>query len=230
MRILVKFFVIAANAIGSPLSYEKVASSGSYDSLLRQVSDVLLVPVMTSTRMISIRKAEAADVSQMIRIMDEALETPTVDDEMEERVVRWLVKFNQTSQYVFYLAEIDDGILIGWCRGGHSIECHRTVAGQTYDGEVQNIFIRPQYQNRGIGRELWKATWNGILEQFHPKNIVVWSVDKDATRAFYVSLGGIERERKEMPDDDCTLTCSSLNKVRIRSCMTFTIPGHSCQQ
>ena len=161
---------------------------------------------MSSTRMISIRKAKAVDMSHMIRIMDEALGTPTVDDEMEERVLRWLTKFNQTSQYVFYVAEADDGILVGWCRGGHSIECHKSVAGQTYDGEVQNIFVRPQYQNRGIGRELWKTTWNDILERFHFKNIVVWSIDKDATRAFYVSLGGIERERKEMPGDDSIST------------------------
>ena len=50
---------------------------------------------MASARMIPIRKAKAADNSQMIRIMDEVLGARTVKEEMEERVVRWPAKFDR---------------------------------------------------------------------------------------------------------------------------------------
>ncbi|CAF4388188.1 unnamed protein product, partial [Didymodactylos carnosus] len=146
---------------------------------------------------ITIRKAAVSDLPNMLRIMDEALESSTIDDEMEQRVERWSAKFNNKLQFVFYVAEVDDENLVGWCRGGQTIECHQTVAPQIYDCEIQNIFIRQQYQRRGIGRELWKIVWNDILLIFHPKNFVVWSVDKEQAHRFYLSLGGVQAEKSK---------------------------------
>lgn len=150
----------------------------------------------TELERISIRKAVSSDLRQMMRIMDEALETPTIDDEMEERLERWTGKLNDNAHFIFYIAETEENNLVGWCRGGRTVEVHRIVAGEEYECEIQNIFIRPKYQHRGIGRELWKIVWNDVISSFHPKNFLVWAVSKEQAHGFYKSLGGIEKEQK----------------------------------
>ncbi|CAF3422612.1 unnamed protein product [Rotaria sp. Silwood1] len=148
--------------------------------------------------------------------MDEALETPTIDDEMEQRLERWLVKFNNNLQFIFYVAEVDHGYLVGWCRGGQAIESHKIVDHETYDCEIHNIFLCKQYQHRGIGYELWKIVWNDILVSFQPKNFIVWSVDKQQTHQFYSSLGGVPKEKRKF-DEECTLTAFVWHDLRFLS-------------
>ena len=160
-----------------------------------------------------LRRAQPADLRQMLQIMDEALEIPTIAEEMPERVGRWLKKIVSTSQFIFYVAEIDRQTIIGWCRGGQTIECHQRVADQIYHSEVQNIFVRPHYQRRGVGAELWRILWNEIIQQFHPENLVVWSVDKAKAQRFYLSLGGVEQEQKSF-DDGCVLTAFTWNNLK----------------
>ncbi|CAF1168893.1 unnamed protein product [Didymodactylos carnosus] len=152
---------------------------------------------MARLEKITIRKAAESDLPSMIRIMDEALGNPTIDDKMEQRVELWLTRFNNKLQFIFYVAEADDENLVGWCCGGPTMECHQTVAHQIYDCEITHIFIRQQYQHRGIGRELWKIVWNDILLRFHPKNFVVWSVDNEQAHRFYVSLGSVQAEKRK---------------------------------
>lgn len=160
---------------------------------------------MVKLEKIVIRKAGSNDLPEMLRIMDEVLGVPTIDDEMEQRLECWLMKFNNNLQFIFYVTEVDHGDLVGWCRGGKTIEVHQLVADQIYDCEIHNIFIRPQYQHRGIGYELWKTVWNDILLSFHPKNFLVWSVEKEQAHQFYSSLGGVQQEKRKF-DEDCTLT------------------------
>ncbi|CAF1118111.1 unnamed protein product [Rotaria sordida] len=80
--------------------------------------------------------------------------------------------------------------MIGWCSGRPTLECNRTVGDEIYDCEVGHMFILKEYQHCGIGRELWKIVWNEILIRFHPKNLIVWSLNKEQAHHFYLSLGG----------------------------------------
>jgi GNAT superfamily N-acetyltransferase len=175
---------------------------------------------MAQLEKILIRKAVLDDLSMMLQIMDESLETPTVDDEMKERMERWLTKLDNNSQFIFYVAEIDRGNLIGWCRGGQTVEPHKIVAHQTYDCEIHTIFIRPQYQRRGIGYELWKITWNDVLLSFHPKDFVVWSVDKTGRQQFYLSLGGVEKESRKF-NEECVLTAFVWHELKLYEATSF---------
>jgi ribosomal protein S18 acetylase RimI-like enzyme len=177
---------------------------------------------MAQLETISIRKAVPNDLQQMLRIMDEVLETPTIDDEMDQRIENWLRKLNDNSQFIFYVAESDHGNLIGWCRGGKTVAPHRVVAQQEYDCEVQNIFIRKAYQHRGIGRELWKIIWNDVLVSFQPKNFVVWSVDKEQAQKFYSSLGGVEKEKRKF-DGDCFLTAFVWQDINLYQSTNFIL-------
>lgn len=155
--------------------------------------------------LINIRKATATDLPTMLLIMDAALGVPSDPEEMDERTMRWQLKLNNESEFIFYVAESSDGQVIGWCRAGRALECRRLVMNEIYECEIHNIFILPQYQRRGVGRQLWNRMWNEIMDRFHPKNVVVWSTDKVETQQFYRSLGGQEREQKRF-DDDCILT------------------------
>lgn len=155
--------------------------------------------------------------------MDEVLEMPTIADEMQERLERWLPKIDPRSQHIFYVAEIGDNNIIGWCRGGQTIECHQQVANQIYQCEIQNIFVRPQYQGRGVGGQLWRILWNDIIQHFHPKNLVVWSVDKAKTQRFYLSLGGTEQEQKSFADG-CVLKAFTWNNPQPYQATSLVIP------
>jgi ribosomal protein S18 acetylase RimI-like enzyme len=170
---------------------------------------------MAQLEQILIRKAVSSDLPKMLQIMDETLGSPTDgDDEMEERLERWLIKFNNISQFIFYVAEVDRDNLVGWCRGGRTVEAHKIVAHQTFDCEIQNIFIRPQYQHYGIGRKLWKSIWNDVLLSFQPTNLVVWSVDKEQAQGFYLSLGGVPQDKREF-DENCILTAFVWNDLKL---------------
>ena len=156
---------------------------------------------MARLEKIIIRKAIIDDLLTMLQIQDETLGTSSTGSEMQEQLELLLTRFNNHPQFVFYVAEIDQGNLIGWCRGGKTVETHKIVAGQMYDCEIHSIFIRPQYQHRGIGRKLWEVVWNDVLLSFHPKNFVVWSVDKEHAHKFYSSLGGTEQEKRKLCDE-----------------------------
>ncbi len=177
---------------------------------------------MVQLEKISIRKAFSNDLPQMLRVMDEALESPTTDDEMDQQLENWLRKFNDNSQFIFYVAESDHGNLIGWCRGGRTVAPHKMVAQQEYDCEVHNIFIRKEYQHRGIGRELWKIIWNDVILSFHPKNFVVWSADKEQAHKFYSSLGGVEQEKRKF-DDNCIQTAFVWQNLNLYQSTNFVL-------
>lgn len=151
---------------------------------------------MAQLETIVIRKAVIDDLSQMLQVMDEALGSPTADDELEQQVKDWSIKFNNCSQFLFYVAEVNHGLIVGWCRGGRVVEPHKIVAEEVYDCEIHNIFLRKQYQSRGIGYELWKVVWNDVLLLFKPRNFVVWAVETQQAHRFCSSLGGKQKETK----------------------------------
>ena len=154
---------------------------------------------------LNIRRARLEDLTTMLLIMDNALGIPSLPTEMEERRSRWQLKLQNDSDFIFLVVENDDKQMIGWCRGGRTLDCHRLLDGENYECEVQNIFILSEYQRRGIGRKLWFKLFNELIERYHPTNLIVWSVDKEESQQFYRSLGGQQREQRRF-DEDCVLT------------------------
>jgi len=159
-----------------------------------------------------VRRATVEDLPAMLGVMDEALNSPCSEEEMQENLVLWAPRF-ANEDYLFFVllarhpspsnpnsplneqeGEQTDGLVVGWCRGGKALPQHCVADGETFDCEVQNMFLSKEYQSRGFGRKLWGFVWNEVLQKFQPKNLVVWSVE-DAT-GFYRKLGGTERERK----------------------------------
>ncbi|CAF1212006.1 unnamed protein product [Didymodactylos carnosus] len=174
---------------------------------------------MSNLEKITIRSAVLADLPIMFKLMDDALESPSDSNEMEQRLERWSTRFNKNSSFIFYVAMTDDKNMIGWCSGRQTLECNRTVGDQTYDCEVGHMFILKPYQHRGIGRELWKIVWNDVLTRFYPKNFIVWSVDKEQAHQFYVSLGGTPIGKKNV--EDTILTAYVWNDLKLYDSTNF---------
>ena len=59
-----------------------------------------------------------------------------------------------------------------------------------YDGEIYELYLRPEYQGLGFGRRLFTSA-RRYLSQSGLKSMVVWALsDNDPAVEFYKSLGG----------------------------------------
>ena len=59
-----------------------------------------------------------------------------------------------------------------------------------YDGEIYELYLRPEYQGVGFGRRLFSAARRD-LAQSGMKSLVVWALsDNDPAVEFYRALGG----------------------------------------
>ena len=59
-----------------------------------------------------------------------------------------------------------------------------------YDGEIYELYLRPEYQGLGFGRRLFTSARRD-LSQSGLKSMVVWALsDNDPAVEFYKSLGG----------------------------------------
>ncbi len=60
----------------------------------------------------------------------------------------------------------------------------------TYDGEIYELYLRPEFQGLGFGRRLFTAARRD-LAQSGLKSLVVWALsDNDPAVEFYRAIGG----------------------------------------
>ena len=80
--------------------------------------------------------------------------------------------------------------------------------GLAADGEIDELYLAPEYQGLGFGARLFKAVRNDMRDR-GMKRIAVWSLaENERARAFYAGLGGrIIGERTDR------IAGSSLTKV-----------------
>ena len=58
------------------------------------------------------------------------------------------------------------------------------------DGEIDELYLAPEYQGVGFGKRLFKAVRNDLLDR-DIKRIVIWSLaDNERACAFYQGMGG----------------------------------------
>jgi ribosomal protein S18 acetylase RimI-like enzyme len=59
-----------------------------------------------------------------------------------------------------------------------------------YDGEIYELYLRPEFQGLGFGRRLFTAARKD-LAQSGLRSLVIWALsDNDPAVAFYRALGG----------------------------------------
>jgi ribosomal protein S18 acetylase RimI-like enzyme len=90
------------------------------------------------------------------------------------------------------VALVDDAV-VGFAVGG----LQRDETLPDYDGELYALYVLPQHQGRGIGRELVRQ-FAAALHEAEYKAMVIWVLkDNVAGRAFYERIGG--RYLREKP-------------------------------
>jgi GNAT superfamily N-acetyltransferase len=93
---------------------------------------------------------------------------------------------------VTYVAESRRDGIVGFVSGGPA-----RMDDMTYAGELYAIYLIEEYQRQGIGRRLVGELCAWLLSQYLT-TMYTWVLDKNPSRRFYESLGGIEFTRQTM--------------------------------
>ena len=118
----------------------------------------------------------------------------------EDRQRMWERALNDPSYRGFlYVAEAEDGNVVGFAAGGPS-----RSEDVEYEGELYAIYILEDYQGKGIGRRLVKV----IAERLTSAGIhsmLVWVLTGNPAQRFYEALGGEELRRQQFDLEGMTL-------------------------
>ena len=144
-----------------------------------------------STVLIEIRRAKASDAAAVADTHDEAWRgayqgvIPGV--ELEKLVTRrgadWWDSAIRKGSRIAILAFGDK--VAGYANYGRN-----RARSLFYDGEIYELYLRPEYQGLGFGRRLFSSARRD-LAQSGLKTLVIWALsDNDPAVEFYKALGG----------------------------------------
>ena len=144
-----------------------------------------------STTLIEVRRAKLSDAQAVAATHDEAWRTtyrgiipgPELDKLINRRGESWwsgaIRKGSRVSVLVF-----------GEHVAGYANYGRNRARSLYYDGEIYELYLRPEYQGLGFGRRLFTSARRD-LAQGGMKSLVIWALsDNDPAVEFYRALGG----------------------------------------
>jgi ribosomal protein S18 acetylase RimI-like enzyme len=144
-----------------------------------------------STTLIEIRRARAGDAAAVARAHDEAwratyrgiIPGPELERLVTRRGDAWwdgaIRKGSRISVLVF-----------GDHVAGYTNYGRNRARSLSYDGEIYELYLRPEYQGLGFGRRLFTTARRDLM-QSGLKSLVLWALsDNEPALAFYRALGG----------------------------------------
>jgi len=144
-----------------------------------------------STVLIEIRRAKANDASTIASAHDEAWRMAyqgiIPGTELEKLIIRrgpawWESAIRKGSRIA--LLQFGDKI------AGYTNYGRNRARSLYYDGEIYELYLRPEYQGLGFGRRLFTAARRD-LAQSAMKSLIVWALsENDSAVEFYRALGG----------------------------------------
>ncbi|HVV79132.1 MAG TPA: GNAT family N-acetyltransferase [Pseudolabrys sp.] len=144
-----------------------------------------------STVVIEIRRAKASDAQAVADTHDEAWRTAyqgiIPGNELDKLISRrgpdwWDSAIRKGSRIT--ILQFGDNI------AGYANYGRNRARSLTYDGEVYELYLRPEYQGLGFGRRLFSAARKD-LQQTGLRSLVVWALsDNEPAVEFYRALGG----------------------------------------
>jgi ribosomal protein S18 acetylase RimI-like enzyme len=159
-----------------------------------------------STVLIEIRRAKPADAAAVAETHDEAWRTAyrgiIPGTELEKLVSRrgpvwWESAIRKGSRVAL--------LVFGDRIAGYANYGRNRARSLTYDGEIYELYLRPEFQGLGFGRRLFMATRRD-LGQSGLKSLVVWALsDNHPAVAFYRALDGRAVARSSERFGACTL-------------------------
>ena len=144
-----------------------------------------------STVLIEIRRAKASDAAAVADTHDEAwrgaYQGVIPGLELEKLVTRrgpaWWDSAIRKGSRIAILAFGDK--VAGYANYGRN-----RARSLFYEGEIYELYLRPEFQGLGFGRRLFTAARRDLL-QSGLKSMVIWALsDNDPATEFYRALGG----------------------------------------
>src|SRR6266404_9362529 len=144
-----------------------------------------------STTLIEVRRAKASDASAIASTHDEAWRTayqgiipgPELDKLINRRGTHWWDSAIRKGSRIAVLGFGEQ--VAGYANYGRNRA--RTLY---YDGEIYELYLRPEFQGLGFGRKLFSAARKD-LAQSGLQSLVIWALsDNEQAVGFYRALGG----------------------------------------
>jgi ribosomal protein S18 acetylase RimI-like enzyme len=159
-----------------------------------------------STTLIEIRRAKANDAAAVADAHDEAWRStyrgiipgPELEKLVQRRGAAWWDGAIRKGSRVSILVFGDE--VAGYANYGRN-----RARSLTYDGEIYELYLRPEYQGVGFGRRLFTSARRD-LAQSGLKSVVLWALsDNEPAVEFYRALGGQPVARSSERFGDKTL-------------------------
>jgi GNAT superfamily N-acetyltransferase len=120
----------------------------------------------------------------------------------EDQARQWSWIVRDHTQSVIVAREADDGV-VGFVGFGPARVRDRPAVGRFAGeedakvGEVYTLYVLPDFQERGIGRQLLAAAFSALLEKRYTCGFL-WALRDNHSRYFYERVGGkLVAERQE---------------------------------
>lgn len=120
---------------------------------------------------------------------------------IERRINNWNWQFNNLNpDEVTYVAENEDGTIVGFSNGG---KCRNEQ--YKYDSELYSIYLLEEYQGQGYGKALFSTVVNHLrLHKY--QSFMICVLEKNPATTFYSRLGGRVFTKKDIQIGNDTLT------------------------
>ena len=147
--------------------------------------------VMSNTTVIEVRRAKPADAPSIAATHDEAwraayqgiIPGTELDKLINRRGPDWWESAIRKGSRIA-LMQFGDNI------AGYANYGRNRARSLYYDGEIYELYLRPEFQGLGFGRKLFTAARRD-LTQSGLQSLVVWALsDNESAVEFYRTLGG----------------------------------------
>ena len=144
-----------------------------------------------NTTLIEVRRAKPSDARAIATTHDDAwrnayqgiIPGPELEKLINRRGPVWWDAAVRKGSRITVLA-------FGECVAGYANYGRNRARSLYYDGEIYELYLRPEFQGLGFGRRLFTAARRDLL-QSGLKSMVIWALsDNDAATEFYRALGG----------------------------------------
>ena len=144
-----------------------------------------------STTLIEVRRAKPSDAKAIAATHDEAwrgayqgvIPGPELDKLINRRGPQWWDSAIRKGSRIALLQFGDK--IAGYANYGRN-----RARSLHYDGEIYELYLRPEYQGLGFGRRLFTAARRDLV-QSSMKSLIVWALSENDTAVeFYRALSG----------------------------------------
>jgi ribosomal protein S18 acetylase RimI-like enzyme len=144
-----------------------------------------------STTLIEVRRAKSSDATAIASTHDEAwraayqgiIPGPELDKLINRRGAHWWESAIRKGSRISILG-------FGETVAGYANYGRNRARSLYYDGEIYELYLRPEFQGLGFGRRLFTASRRD-LAQSALKSLIVWALSENENAVeFYRALGG----------------------------------------